>query len=151
MFAKGEEITASSGQRVKLSRPLDFLSSPITRMAWASFRCCCRGARILNDPQGKKWYEMIQSGKGAEAALDIVIIFGKGQIPKALNPHRALPQYPYRLGGTIKAAEEANDPGRFTAFIGFEWTSNTGGKQLHRNVIFRDNAAKASLSNPTRP
>jgi hypothetical protein len=48
----------------------------------------------------------------------------------------------------VQAAEQANDPGRFTAFIGFEWTPNTGGNHLHRNGVFRDDASKASQVEP---
>ena len=148
-FAKGEEITASSGQRAKLSRPLDFLVVADHSDGLGFFPLILGGdPKVLADPQGRKWYDMIQSGKGADAAIDIIINFGKGTIPKAILPVPGTPAYRGAWDETIKAADEANDPGRFTAFIGYEWTSNTGGNNLHRNVIFRDNGDKASLVEP---
>ena len=63
-------------------------------------------------------------------------------------PTPGTPAYRSAWRETIKAADEANDPGRFTAFIGYEWTSNAGGNNLHRNIIWRDNGAKASLVEP---
>ena len=44
-------------------------------------------------------------------------------------------------------ADKYNDPGRFTALIGFEWTA-IGGYNLHRNVIFRGNASVANQTVP---
>jgi len=38
----------------------------------------------------------------------------------------------------VDLANEHNDPGEFTALIGYEWTSSPAGVNLHRNVIFRD-------------
>ena len=44
----------------------------------------------------------------------------------------------------IAIQEKYNEPGRFTAFIAYEWTSNAGGgDNLHRNVIYRDGKSKA--------
>jgi hypothetical protein len=148
-FARGEEVTASGGQRVKLSRPLDFLVVSDHSDGFGFFPMILAGdPKIMADPQGRNWSEMIHSGKGAEAAIDIVVNFGKGTISKAILPVPGTSAYRSAWLETIAAADDANAPGRFTAFIGFEWTSNTGGNNLHRNVIFRENGDKARLTEP---
>jgi hypothetical protein len=144
-LAKGEELTSSTGQAVKLSRPLDFLVVADHSDNMGFFPDLFAGKpELLTDPLGRKWYDMIRSGQGAEAAVDIITSFGAGKFkgPILYSPDSS--QYRSAWRETIKAAEEANEPGRFTAFIGYEWTSNTGGNNLHRNVIFRDNAQRAS-------
>jgi hypothetical protein len=148
-FAKGEEITASSGQQVKLSRPLDFLVVADHSDNMGFFPDLFAGkSSVLADPTGRRWYDMIQSGKAAEAALEIIFGFTSGKFPKSLMYAPGTPAYRSAWQETIKAADEANDPGQFTAFIGYEWTSTTNGNNLHRNVIFRDNGEKAGLVEP---
>lgn len=149
LFAKGNEVTASSGQPAKLSRPLDFLVVTDHSDNMGFFPDLFSGKpSILADPTGKRWNEMIHNGKGNEAAMEIIIAFSHGTFPKDLLYLPGTPAYQNAWQETIKAAEEANDPGRFTAVIGYEWTSNTGGNNLHRNVIFRDNGDKALQVEP---
>ena len=148
-FAKGEELMASSGQPVKLSRPLDFLVVTDHSDGFGFFPLLFGGdANLMAYPQGQRWYDMIQSGKGADAAIEIIVSFSQGKMADGLLPVPGTPAYRSAWRETIKAADEANDPGRFTSFIGYEWTSNTGGNNLHRNVIFRDNGEKASRVEP---
>jgi hypothetical protein len=148
-FAKGEEITASSGQPVKLSRPLDFLVVADHSDLMGLFPMIFRGDPIVTATEkGRKWNEQIKNGQGAVAAMDIITSFGAGTIPKEIMPLPGTPVYRSVWQELIKAAEGANDPGHFTAFIGYEWTSVTAGNNLHRNVIFRDNGEKASRVEP---
>ncbi|CAB3801255.1 DUF3604 domain-containing protein [Pararobbsia alpina] len=148
-FAKGEEVTASSGQRAKLSRPLDFLVVTDHSDNMGFFPDLLAGKpEMLADPTGRRWYDMVQEGKGADAAIEIIVAFSQGKFPPALLYSPGSTAYRSAWRETIKAAEEANDPGRFTAFIGYEWTSNTGGNNLHRNVIFRDDGRRASMVEP---
>jgi len=148
-FAKGEEVTASSGQPAKLSRPLDFLVVTDHSDGFGFFPLLIGGdSKMLGYPQGRRWYDMIQGGKGADAAMEIVVSFSQGKMDEGLLPVPGTSAYRSAWRETIKAAEDANEPGRFTAFIGYEWTSNTGGNNLHRNIIFRDNGDKASRVEP---
>jgi hypothetical protein len=148
-FARGEEVTSSSGQPVRLSRPLDFLVVADHSDNMGFFPDLFAGKpELLADPTGRKWYDMIQSGKGAEAAIEIIVAFSHGTFPKDLMYFPGTRAYRGAWQETIAAAERYNEPGRFTAFIGFEWTSNTGGNNLHRNVIFRDNGDKAGQVEP---
>ncbi len=148
-FARGEQVTASSGQPVKLSRPLDFLVVADHSDNMGFFPDLLSGKpEMLADPTGRKWYDMIQAGKGGEAAVEIIVSFSHGTFPQDLMYFPGTKAYRNAWQETIAAAEAFNDPGQFTAFIGYEWTSNTGGNNLHRNVIFRDNGDKASQVQP---
>jgi hypothetical protein len=140
-FARGEEVVSTSGVPAQLSRPYDFLV--------VSDHCDYMGLpvalrdgapEVLADPEGKKWYTAFHShGEGGFtlfAGMVKDIASGK---PSLHLP--ALAKSSWQLA--VAAAEKYNEPGRFTAFIGFEWSSTPGGDNLHRNVIFRDNADRA--------
>jgi len=85
IFAKGNEVTASSGQPAKLSRPLDFLVVSDHSDQMGFFPDLFAGKpSLLADPTGKRWNEMIHNGQGNEAAMEIIVAFSHGTFPKDL-------------------------------------------------------------------
>jgi hypothetical protein len=138
-LARGEEITASSGQPVKLSRPLDWLVvSDHSDGVGIIAEIRAKNPELMADPVTARWGEMMaKGGKDAqEATVELVAAQSQGRLPKAFLDPKFM-KSTWEKNTAIM--EKYNDPGRFTAFIGYEWTSNAGGgDNLHRNVIYRD-------------
>jgi hypothetical protein len=150
-FARGEEVTSSTGLRVKLSKPLDFLvvADHTDNMGWFP-ELFDGNPEMLANPMVKRWYEMVNEGgqTAVAAAIEIIEAFSQGTFPMETASLPGTPTYRSAWKTAIDAAEEFNDPGRFTAFIGYEWTSNDGGNNLHRVVVYRDGGNKASMMEP---
>jgi uncharacterized protein DUF3604 len=150
-FAKGEEVVSSTGQPVKLSRPLDFLVVADHSDNMGFFPKLQAGAPyVMANEKGRRWHEMVNAGgqEGVKAAGEIITAFSQGKFPKDLESLPGSSIYRSTWDDTINAAEEANDPGHFTAFIGYEWTSLVKGNNLHRVVMYRDGADRARLMEP---
>jgi hypothetical protein len=145
-LARGEEITASHGERVKLSRPLDWLVVTDHSDAMGAMNEILAGnPDLMKEPLLRDWHDrIIQGGDTALAATMEVIetfagVSGK-KIPDVVMDKDFVGSV---WGRYLKTAEEYNEPGRFTAIIGYEWTSTEGGNNLHRNVLYRGGAAEA--------
>jgi len=135
-FARGEEVTSNTGLRVRLSRPLDFLviSDHAEYLGLADLLNNADPDLLATDV-GKSWYDRMKIGgtAGTQVALEVFLSIGKRQeLYKSDKIKRSVWEY------VTGVASKYNDPGKFTAFNGFEWTSAPGGDNLHRIVIFRD-------------
>jgi hypothetical protein len=147
-FARGEEVISSTGLPVKLGRPLDWLVvTDHSDMMGIAPDIQNGTPNILAIPKGKEWNEGFQKGGQAagEAAFDLIQHFAQMKIPEQMlkDYSPGSPVYTRVWDSVIDAADRFNEPGRFTAFIGFEWTSVPQGYNLHRNVILRDNGERA--------
>ncbi len=139
-FARGEEVTASTGVRARLLRPLDFLvvADHAENLGLATM-IAESNPELLKAEFGRKVHDLVKSGRGTEA-YNVWI----KQMMAREDPLRGNEAIPRTIWERITAsAERHNQPGRFTAFIGFEWTAGPGGNNLHRNVVFRDGKARA--------
>ena len=141
-FARGQEVTSSTGQPVRLRRPLDFIvvadhgnnmGAQITR------------ERVKREPDfakskiGRLW------NLAQQALLDTPGVDTERLLKGSLHPGNrrdlAVRHPGFRRSiweHTIELAERHNTPGRFTTFLGYEWTSSLSA--MHRVVVFRDGA-----------
>ncbi len=147
-LARGEEIKSSTGLPVKLGRPHDWLVITDHSDMMGIATDIQNGApNIMAVPKGKEWAEGFKKGGEAagKAAFDLITHFAQMKVPEKLLKEYSpgSPIYNRVWEEIIKTADRFNEPGRFTALIGFEWTSVPKGFNLHRNVILRDDGNRA--------
>jgi hypothetical protein len=141
-FARGEEVVASHGARVRLIRPLDFLvvADHAENLGLAPF-IAESNPELLKSEWGRMVHDLVKAGESREAFQTWL----RDAVTAGTDPINSPRMSRAVWEREIAYADAYNEPGRFTALIGFEWTSiatkETPGN-LHRVVIFKDGKDK---------
>ncbi len=135
-FSRGEEVVSSTGLRAQLNRPLDFLvvSDHAEYLGLADL-LNTQNPELLATEAGQRWYAAMQAG--GDAAWQTVLELG-GEFVTGIPSFRDAKLERSVWERVVDTASEYNQPGTFTIFNGYEWTTMTGGNNMHRVVVFRD-------------
>ena len=140
-LARGELVTAHNGMSVRLNRPLDFLLVADHAENMGLFPGLdASDPRLLATETGRRWHAMLQAGP--EEAAKILVEYGDA-LRNRLDILNSPPFKKFVWQTVVAKAEAYNDPGVFTAFIGYEWSSGRGGGNMHRVVLYKDGAEQA--------
>lgn len=138
-FARGEEIKSQFGLPVQLRVPLDFLVVTDHAEFLGIFRLLeAEDPGFLQTKLGKYWHANIKAGKRDIVLKDFVSALRGNDWDYAVEKDTYISIW----DNVTKLADQYNQPGRFTTFSGYEWTSMPNGNNLHRVVIFKDSADK---------
>jgi len=149
-FAKGEGIAHPAGFEMKLKEPLDFYAvtdhAMFLGVAAASADTSTDFSKNAAAEPLHNFNAPENNGTGLSDVTQRMTAFGSF-LPRmvnaiedgALTQEDTLSVTHDAWADIIKAADEHNVPGRFTTFVGFEYTTSSDDSgNLHRNVIFKD-------------
>ena len=143
-FAKGQELNGHDGKPVRISRPLDFLVVADHAEYLGLVPAIAEGNKeLLATEEGARWKKMMDEGRMPEVFGDFILDITSNK-PRLKND-----KFTESVWADIgAAADRHNNPGKFTAFIGYEYSPFPDGDNLHRVVIFRDDTSKANKVKP---
>jgi hypothetical protein len=139
-FAKGLPVKAPNGELAQLTTPLDFLLvSDHAEYLGLFLGLEDDDPKLSSSSLGQRWLGYFQSGNQAPISREYVQMIERQKDIELLPEEFNRSAWSKLLG----FAERYNEPGVFSALIGFEWTSMINGDNLHRVVVYRDGMTKA--------
>jgi hypothetical protein len=134
-FARGEEAGHTGGYKVKLKAPLDFfMMTDHSEMIGIAQIATTKGSAMYDTAMGKDLRDPDKKKGGARFLFAMQAAAGSGVYPEGYSPAAIAGVWK----SIVATADKYYEPGRFTTFAAFEWSSMPDGENLHRNVIFRD-------------
>ncbi|HMD66264.1 MAG TPA: DUF3604 domain-containing protein [Stellaceae bacterium] len=135
-YFKGETIKAPLGYDIKIDTPLDF-AGVTDHSEYVGL------IRLANTPDSAlskipAAQPLILKNNSPEEVQRVFVygvkLLGGPPVKELMNPEIAHTVWEQN----VQLAEKANQPGKFTAFCSYEWTSMPNNMNLHRNVFFKD-------------
>lgn len=133
-FARGEEIE-QDGRKLSRGQPLDFLGVADHSEYLGQMRLAAEPNGPLAQTQYGKLLPNLTVEQGWGLLYKLANSFGSGRPPEADLLQDGLIKSNWQR--QIDAAEKFYQPGHFTTFVAYEWSSMPNGANLHRNVIFK--------------
>ena len=151
-FARGEAVESpTTGEQWQLSRPLDFLVVADHAEMLGTIAQMYAGEPGIADTESGEIFRAMapsQTEEELQEVYDQMTYLGAGDADKAsvdLTPEQMIADLDgeRRRGAWeryLETVERFNEPGTFTALIGWEWSSTPGGSNLHRVVFMPQDA-----------
>ena len=127
--------------KIQIGTPLDFLVvADHAEMMGVPLRLLQGDETLTRTATGKRIVKMLKAGKGQEVFIKFIGAINEGKPYDDLNGEDTRRSV---WSDMVTITERHNAPGRFTSFIGWEWTSTPSGKNLHR-VVFMPQGAEVA-------
>jgi len=150
-FAAGAEVDSTGGLKARLERPLDFVVLADHAESLGMMERVLEGdPALMHDQKASAWHALLTGGAAGLAEFR-KLFFARDTRSQAFDHLDALATPAVRASiwrQTLETAERHYRPGAFTTLLGFEWTLDPGGSNMHRVVIFRDGADLAAKVAP---
>jgi hypothetical protein len=140
-YAKGYPVIHPFHRaRIQIGTPLDFLVVSDHGEYMGVVPKILQGDPLVaNTEAGKRFRKLADEGKELEAFAELIAQVNAG----TPDPDFISPEINRTVWGEIMdAAERHNEPGKFTTFLGWEWSSTPGGANLHRVIFIREGKEK---------